>query len=140
MFDKRVTYLLKNFDFGTLKFMKTCPVIRLFLRNFARPRFCSRRTSVPTFIRKSPPPPPSRPLRHLLIRCSAFYTVMREIHLKQANYFHKGFLTNFNLGKTIPYCHIFCILLSKCYHRNKPVPSGFFWNSSRKKKDFSTKF
>ena len=47
--------------------MKTCPVIRFlgtFLlghwylwENFARPRFCTRRTSVPTFISKSPPPP-----------------------------------------------------------------------------------
>ena len=27
---------------------------------------------------------------------------MREIGLKQADYFHKGFLTNFNLQKRIP--------------------------------------
>ena len=70
IFDKRVTkvtyrYLLKISNFG--RFMKTCPVIRFlgtFLlghwylwENFARPRFCTRRTSVPTFISKSPPPP-----------------------------------------------------------------------------------
>ena len=33
IFDKKVTYLLKIFNFGTLKFMKTCPVIR-FLGTF----------------------------------------------------------------------------------------------------------
>ena len=64
---KKVTYLLKIFNFGTLKVMKTCPVIRFlgtffaralgFWGNFARPRFCTRRTSVPTFIRESPPRP-----------------------------------------------------------------------------------
>ena len=62
--DKRmtkVTYLLKMSNSGTLKFMKTCPVIRFlgicclgvvffFLENFVRRRFCTRRTSVPTFI------------------------------------------------------------------------------------------
>ena len=71
IFDKRVTkvtYLLKISNFGTLKFMKSLPVVRFsgtfllghwyFWENFARPRFCTRRTSVPTFIRKSPPPPP----------------------------------------------------------------------------------
>ena len=62
-------YLLKNFNFGTLKVMKTylvirflaviCPGIRFFSGNFARTRFCTRHTSVPTFIRESPPPPPT---------------------------------------------------------------------------------
>ena len=33
IFDKKVTYLLKISNFGTLKFMKTCPVIR-FLGTF----------------------------------------------------------------------------------------------------------
>ena len=44
---------------------------------------------------------------------------MREIGLKQADYFHKGFLTNFNLQKRIPIVTYFCILLSKCNYRNK---------------------
>ena len=70
-FDKRVknvAYLLKIFNFGTLKVMKTCPVIRfrapilpghqVFGGNFARPRFCTLRTSVTTFIREPPPPSP----------------------------------------------------------------------------------
>ena len=49
IFDKKVTYLLKISNFGTLKFMKTCPVVRFlgiffawvlgFLVNFAWPRF-----------------------------------------------------------------------------------------------------
>ena len=66
---KKVTYLLKISNFGTLKVMKTCPVIRFLgtffaqalgsWGNFVRPRFCTRRTSVPTFIRELPPPPPS---------------------------------------------------------------------------------
>ena len=34
------------------------------------------------------PPSSSRRLRHLLIRCSVFYTVTKEIDLKQAKYFH----------------------------------------------------
>ena len=33
IFDKKVTYLMKISNFGTLKFMKTCPVIR-FLGTF----------------------------------------------------------------------------------------------------------
>ena len=59
-----MTYLLKNFNFATLKFMKTCsvkrfcgpffcPGIRLFWRNFAWPRFCTPGTSVPTFTKES---------------------------------------------------------------------------------------
>ena len=46
-------------------------------------------------------------------------TVMREIDWKQANYFYKGFLTNFNLPKRIPIVTYFCILLSNCNYRNK---------------------
>ena len=48
-------------------------------------------------------------------------TVMREINLKQANYFHKGFLTNVNLHNRIPIVTCFCIFLSKCNYRNKQV-------------------
>ena len=69
---KKVTYLLKNSNFGTLKLMKTCPVIRflgtfllgnwVILRILARPRLCTHLTPVPTFIRKSPPPPPLLPM------------------------------------------------------------------------------
>ena len=64
---KKVIYLLKNFNFGTLKVVKTClvirflavicPGIRFFLGNFAWTRFCTCHTSIPTFIRESPPPP-----------------------------------------------------------------------------------
>ena len=51
---KKVTYLLKNSNFGTLKFMKTCPVIR-FLGTFCQGiRFGACHTSVHTFIRESP--------------------------------------------------------------------------------------
>ena len=46
-------------------------------------------------------------------------TVMREIDLKQTNYFHKEFLTNFDLHKKIPIVTYFCILLSECNYRNK---------------------
>ena len=66
IFDKRVTkvtYLLKISNFGTLQFVKTCPIIRFLGRflaghwvsggNFAHPRLC---TYVLTFIRESPPP------------------------------------------------------------------------------------
>ena len=66
--DKKVTYLPKNSNFGTLKFMKTCPVIRflgtflpghyVFLRIFALPMLCTCRTSIPTFIRELRPPSP----------------------------------------------------------------------------------
>ena len=68
IFDKRVKkviHLLKIFNFGTLQVMKTypvvrflaviCPGIRFLSANFARPRFCTLYTSVPTFIRDSPP-------------------------------------------------------------------------------------
>ena len=71
IFDKRVkkvTYMLIISNFGTryLKFMKTCwslgfwalfcPALG-FLGNFAWPRFCTCRTSVPTFITGVAPPP-----------------------------------------------------------------------------------
>ena len=38
-------------------------------------------------------------------------TVMKEIDLKQAGYFHKGF-TDFNPNKGIPIATYFCIFLS----------------------------
>ena len=63
-----MTYLLKNSNFDNLKFMKICPVIRFlgtFLpghqvlwRNFARPRFSTRRTSYLPLLASPPPPPP----------------------------------------------------------------------------------
>ena len=87
IFDKRVTkvtymYLLKILNFGTLKFMKTCLVIRFlgtFLlghwylwENFAQPRFCTRHTSVPTFTRKLPPPPPVETRTYGACLCSIY--------------------------------------------------------------------
>ena len=74
-------YLLKIFNFGTLKVMKTCPVIRflavtcicpgirLFSGKFARPRFCTHHTSIPTFIRELLPPPPPLTFIQLLHEC-----------------------------------------------------------------------
>ena len=44
--------------------------------------------------------------------------VMREIDLKQANYFHKGFLTNFNRSRS---SHIFVFFLQNTIKDTKQV-------------------
>ena len=54
---KKVTYLLKIFNFDTFKVMKTCPVIRFLGTFFARALgFFFGNFAVPTFIRELPPP------------------------------------------------------------------------------------
>ena len=63
IFDKsdKSDLLAENFEFWhsevarSLGFWAFCPGVGFFWENFARPRFCTRRTSVHTFIRKSPP-------------------------------------------------------------------------------------
>ena len=67
IFDKRmtkVTHFLKISNFGTLKFMKTCPVFRflgilpghwVFWENYVRPRFCTRRTPYLPLLGSRPP-------------------------------------------------------------------------------------
>ena len=48
-------------------------------------------------------------------------TVMREIDLKQADYFHKGFLTNFNLPKRNPIVTYFVFLYQNAITETKQV-------------------
>ena len=45
----------------------------------------------------------------------------REIDLKQADYFHKGFLTNFNLLKRIPIVTYFVFLYQNAITETKQV-------------------
>ena len=80
----------------------------------------------------------------LVNRSPDLNTVMREIDLKQANYFHKGFLTNLNLHKRIPIVTYVCILLSKCIYRNKAVKAinanGFHEKRSPTSRQFTGGF
>ena len=46
---------------------------------------------------------------------------MREIDLKQADYFHKGFLTNFNLQKRIPIVTYFVFFYQNVITETKQV-------------------
>ena len=46
---------------------------------------------------------------------------MREIGLKQADYFHKGFLTNFNLQKRIPIVTYFVLFYQNAITETKQV-------------------